>query len=398
MSTAVREGDIVLAASDGVFDNLFEDALQFLVAERLDALRDPDPLAAQAAADALAQNIAEQAKAIGGMRDLKTPFSEAAQEEGRSHKGGKVDDVAVVCGVVRSGARPPLRLGHNFGGAPCVSEERPVVTHSGAFVPPGERTRDAAPAVGERTRDAAPAVPRGSVVPTAPPPRQGPPPRPQQPSPAARGPPLSAPPRAQPQPPRPPARPASSSPAGGGGSSSPPAEPRLDGWAEWQAEVQRRNTRDAFSRAQRTLPPALSEAEAAAAWLSEDGRQNRRDALARARPPLPVRADPRVFDDSLEHGMPLAWLDLPRNRGPERNADARYARRAAHVNAPPGHAAPPFAPASLPPPLASGGRPLPPPPRGMPPPPQGLVGSATASGLPPTPQGLPPPVRSLQGA
>ena len=193
-------------------------------------------------------------------------------------------------------------------------------------------------------------------------------------------------------------RPASSSPAGGGGSSSPPAEPRLDGWAEWQAEVQRRNTRDAFSRAQRTLPPALSEAEAAAAWLSEDGRQNRRDALARARPPLPVRADPRVFDDSLEHGMPLAWLDLPRNRGPERNADARYARRAAHVNAPPGHAAPPFAPASLPPPLASGGRPLPPPPRGMPPPPQGLVGSATASGLPPTPQGLPPPVRSLQGA
>ncbi|EOD37543.1 protein phosphatase [Emiliania huxleyi CCMP1516] len=157
VSTAVREGDIVLAASDGVFDNLFEDALQFLVAERLDALRDPDPLAAQAAADALAQNIAEQAKAIGGMRDLKTPFSEAAQEEGRSHKGGKVDDVAVVCGVVRSGARPPLRLGHNFGGAPCVSEERPVVTHSGAFVPPGERTRDAAPAVGERTRDAAPA-------------------------------------------------------------------------------------------------------------------------------------------------------------------------------------------------------------------------------------------------
>ena len=42
------------------------------------------------------------------------------------YPGGKLDDVAVVCGVVRSGERPPPREGHNFH-----AEEAP---------PPGLRT------------------------------------------------------------------------------------------------------------------------------------------------------------------------------------------------------------------------------------------------------------------
>ena len=50
--------------------------------------------------------------------------------------GGKLDDVAIVCGVVRDGVRPGLRVVHNFNGAPT----------------------DAAPAVNEETRDTAPDV------------------------------------------------------------------------------------------------------------------------------------------------------------------------------------------------------------------------------------------------
>ena len=67
-----------------VLDNLFDDALQFLVAERLDDLTSSDPLAAQGAVDALARCIADSASAIGKMGDasgLKTPFSQAAAEE-----------------------------------------------------------------------------------------------------------------------------------------------------------------------------------------------------------------------------------------------------------------------------------------------------------------------------
>ena len=49
---------------------------------------------------------------------FRTPFMALAKEEGYPFKGGgKVDDVAIVCGVVRNGQRPPsLKLCHNFDG------------------------------------------------------------------------------------------------------------------------------------------------------------------------------------------------------------------------------------------------------------------------------------------
>lgn len=114
----VQDGDIFIAATDGVLDNLFDPALQVLVARSLPGLREKDPLAAQTAVDALAKVIAEQANAAGLREDdpeLRTPFMVAAAQEGLQFAGGKLDDVAVVCGVVRCGEAPPQRVGHNFG-------------------------------------------------------------------------------------------------------------------------------------------------------------------------------------------------------------------------------------------------------------------------------------------
>ena len=65
--------------------------------------------AAQASVSHLAKEIAERAMAVGqrkGDPEVETPFGQASANEGRAYVGGKLDDVAIVCGVVREGVRP----------------------------------------------------------------------------------------------------------------------------------------------------------------------------------------------------------------------------------------------------------------------------------------------------
>jgi len=117
ISCTAREGDILVAATDGVLDNLFDRQLQIAVLEKLEGLFSKDATKAQQAIDGLAAAIAHEAALIGGRQDeegLRTPFQAAAAQEGYHYPGGKLDDVAVVCGVVRSGAKPPPRAHANF--------------------------------------------------------------------------------------------------------------------------------------------------------------------------------------------------------------------------------------------------------------------------------------------
>lgn len=119
LSTPVREGDVVIAATDGVLDNLFDRELQACVSEHLHVLMGDDAGAAQQSISLLAKSIAERAAAIGlrkGDAGISTPFMQAAAEEGYDFRGGKLDDVALVCGVVRRGEPPGLRFVHNFNG------------------------------------------------------------------------------------------------------------------------------------------------------------------------------------------------------------------------------------------------------------------------------------------
>lgn len=100
-----------------MLDNIFDEELQACVSEHLDVLMGEDPAAAQESVGLLAQNIAERASLYGGRKGdptLATPFAQAAKKVGWEYQGGKMDDVAVVCGVVRKGARPRQRLEHNF--------------------------------------------------------------------------------------------------------------------------------------------------------------------------------------------------------------------------------------------------------------------------------------------
>lgn len=148
IAAVVQEGDVLIAATDGVLDNLFDDELQMHVASAVSGLRATDPAAAQEAVDQLAQSIAARANEVGMREDeegIVTPFMQSAAKEGLRFVGGKLDDVAVVCAVVRSGDRPAQRIGHNFQGAEAVLQP----AGEGLVVPTGEEGHESAESSGE---------------------------------------------------------------------------------------------------------------------------------------------------------------------------------------------------------------------------------------------------------
>ena len=116
---------MLIAATDGVLDNMFEEELQGCVSEHLEVLMSDDPAAAQEAISMLATSIAEKCHILGLSEDpmLDTPFKqEAFKEEGYEKIGGKLDDIAIVCGIVRKGARPAPRVVHNLESAGDADE------------------------------------------------------------------------------------------------------------------------------------------------------------------------------------------------------------------------------------------------------------------------------------
>jgi len=98
----VRTGDLIVAATDGVFDNLFDHQVQAIVARHLGgAWRTGASVEPQL--QGLATSIVKQAQRIGQQEDQKdviTPFALAAHSEGLPFRGGKLDDTTVVVGLV----------------------------------------------------------------------------------------------------------------------------------------------------------------------------------------------------------------------------------------------------------------------------------------------------------
>lgn len=98
----VREGDLVLAATDGVFDNLFDHQVQAIVARHLGSVWRGNQVVGPHLRG-LADSIARQAQRIGQQEDQKeiiTPFALSAHSEGLAFRGGKLDDTTIVVGLV----------------------------------------------------------------------------------------------------------------------------------------------------------------------------------------------------------------------------------------------------------------------------------------------------------
>jgi len=89
----VREGDMLMVATDGVFDNL-PDSL--IIKELIKIAGTTDVGVLQAAAN----SIAQQARKLAFDEDYMSPFALNARENGINAIGGKPDDITVVLATV----------------------------------------------------------------------------------------------------------------------------------------------------------------------------------------------------------------------------------------------------------------------------------------------------------
>ncbi|XP_043713344.1 probable protein phosphatase 2C 55 [Telopea speciosissima] len=89
----VAPGDVVIAGTDGLFDNLYNNEVTAVVVHAMRAGLEPH---------ATAQKIAALARQRAQDRDRQTPFSTAAQDAGFRYYGGKLDDITVVVSYITS--------------------------------------------------------------------------------------------------------------------------------------------------------------------------------------------------------------------------------------------------------------------------------------------------------
>ncbi|XP_037491515.1 probable protein phosphatase 2C 55 [Jatropha curcas] len=89
----VSPGDVIVAGTDGLFDNLYNNEVTTAVVDALRAGLGPQ---------VTAQKIAAMTSQRALDENRQTPFSTAAQLAGFSYHGGKLDDITVVVSYVTS--------------------------------------------------------------------------------------------------------------------------------------------------------------------------------------------------------------------------------------------------------------------------------------------------------
>lgn len=89
LTVEVQPGDLIIAGTDGLWDNLFDEDILEIVAN---ASNDPATIA---------QHIARQAHIVANDKDIISPFSKSARSNGYPlATGGKLDDITVIVGRV----------------------------------------------------------------------------------------------------------------------------------------------------------------------------------------------------------------------------------------------------------------------------------------------------------
>ncbi|KAL6645464.1 hypothetical protein ACP70R_017072 [Stipagrostis hirtigluma subsp. patula] len=89
----LQEGDVIVTATDGLFDNVYEEEVAAVVSKSVEAGLKPTEIA---------EFLAARAKEVGRCGFGSSPFSDAALAAGYlGYSGGKLDDVTVVVSIVR---------------------------------------------------------------------------------------------------------------------------------------------------------------------------------------------------------------------------------------------------------------------------------------------------------
>ncbi|GAV88778.1 SpoIIE domain-containing protein [Cephalotus follicularis] len=87
----INSGDVIIAGTDGLFDNMFLEQIRDLAKEGIKEGKDPTQVA---------WSIAEHAYYISTDRKAHTPVSKAASMSGRPCIGGKADDITVIVAYI----------------------------------------------------------------------------------------------------------------------------------------------------------------------------------------------------------------------------------------------------------------------------------------------------------
>ncbi|CAF1985715.1 hypothetical protein HID58_075920 [Brassica napus] len=87
----VEAGDVIVAGTDGVYDNLYNEDITGVVVSSVRAGLDPK---------GTAQKIADLARARAVDKKRQSPFATAAQEAGYRYYGGKLDDITALVSYV----------------------------------------------------------------------------------------------------------------------------------------------------------------------------------------------------------------------------------------------------------------------------------------------------------
>ncbi|CAK7214356.1 hypothetical protein SCUCBS95973_002116 [Sporothrix curviconia] len=100
----INVGDVVLAMSDGLIDNLWAHEIVDKVSKSVAAWQAKDKTPAdlhRGMMTAVAEELVEAARVIAVDPFAESPFMEHAIEEGLASEGGKLDDISVVAAVCR---------------------------------------------------------------------------------------------------------------------------------------------------------------------------------------------------------------------------------------------------------------------------------------------------------
>lgn len=87
----VEAGDVIVAGTDGLFDNLYPRQIEELVRPMIEGGSDPQDVA---------WAVAGQAYCTSMDREAFTPFTEGSLEAGKSSVGGKEDDITVIVSCI----------------------------------------------------------------------------------------------------------------------------------------------------------------------------------------------------------------------------------------------------------------------------------------------------------
>jgi protein phosphatase PTC7 len=92
----VQDNDIIVMATDGVFDNLYDDDVQACVALQMSGTHFASPTSAS-------DCIASTARKLGYNTNYLSPFAKNAQASGLNYPSqGKADDISVVCAQIHT--------------------------------------------------------------------------------------------------------------------------------------------------------------------------------------------------------------------------------------------------------------------------------------------------------